>query len=67
MLSCYEHCVWLDLDMPCPFGTVAGQKFEPEPSQNQGCLKPPAQHIMKTTAGPFHFLYMSPMSDVIML
>jgi hypothetical protein len=38
----------------------------PEPSQNQGCLQP-AQQIMKTTAGPFHFLHMRPMSDVIML
>jgi hypothetical protein len=26
-----------------------------------------AQQIMKTTAGPFHFLHMSPMSHVIML
>jgi hypothetical protein len=25
------------------------------------------QHTKKTTAGPFHFLYMAPMSDVTML
>jgi hypothetical protein len=27
MFSCYEGSVWLILDMPCPLGTVAGQKF----------------------------------------
>jgi hypothetical protein len=26
-----------------------------------------AQQIMKTTAGPFHFIHMKPKSDVIML
>jgi hypothetical protein len=28
ILPCYEGCVWLMLDMPCPLGTAAaGQKF----------------------------------------
>jgi hypothetical protein len=26
MLPCYEGTAWLILDMPCPLGTVAGQK-----------------------------------------
>jgi hypothetical protein len=63
MLSCYEGS---DLGHAMPSLHCCWQKFEPEPSQNQGCLQQ-AQQIMKTTAGPFHFLHMSPMSHVIML
>jgi hypothetical protein len=66
MLSCYEGSDFGHA-MPCPHCTghwqmiLADGRFLPEPSQNQGCLQP-AQQIMKTTAGPFHFLHMGPMS-----
>jgi hypothetical protein len=47
MLPCYEGSIGLILELSCPLGTVAGQKFnwfQPEPSQyHQGCLKPVQQ------------------------
>jgi hypothetical protein len=52
-----------------PYGTVAGQKFgrfQPEPSQKP-MLFVCDQHTKENTAGLFHFLHMSPMSDVTML
>jgi hypothetical protein len=66
-LPCYVGSVRLILDMPCPLGNVAGQKFGrfwPEPIAK---TKPRffAPSIQKTTAGPFHILHMTPMGGIL--
>jgi hypothetical protein len=70
MLPCYEGSVWLIIDVPCPLDTViAMAKSLADFSQFQAKTKKVVcgQHTKETTAGPFHFLHMGPMSDVAML
>ena len=70
MLTSYEGSVRLNLDMPCPLGAVARQKSKSltDFSQSQAKTKVVcSQCTMQTTARPFHFLHMGPMSDVDML
>ncbi len=60
--------VWLFLDMLCPLGTVSLAKHLADFTQSQAKTKVVcSQHTKETTAGPFHFLHMGPMSDVTML
>jgi hypothetical protein len=56
MLPCYKGSVRVILDMSCPLGTVAGQKFGRKPT----CLQPAHQG---NHCWSIHFLHMGPMTD----
>jgi hypothetical protein len=54
------HCGWLAKKL--------GSRFQPQPSQNQGCLQPAQQLRQKYCCWTISFHpYMGPMSDVTML